>query len=309
MNYLVAAESFRLIDEEIKKIVGKNNYLVFNMNKCSVSDILEEASYMSLDEDKKYMVVSNASMFTTDGCAIKDESLEKYLDNPNPGTVIIFTTQGSLDMRKKITKMIKEKGKIINIPKADKRALNQILTNFMKEYDYNIDYKTVNYIMDNCYGSLDMMFNELEKIMLYYSFPCTVKYQDVKKIVGEELDSNSYHFVNAVIEKDLALSLKNLKSLKIYKIDSVKLIPLLAREYRYMYYIKKLYGKLNIGELMSKFNLQDWQINKFYNNSMKFTSDEILKNLVSLCDADANIKKGLWDKDIALYGFLLDACS
>ena len=47
------------------------------------------------------------------------------------------------------------------------------------------------------------MFNELDKIMLYYNFPCRIKYQDVVAIVGTELDNNNFHFVSAVVEKKL----------------------------------------------------------------------------------------------------------
>ena len=39
--------------------------------------------------------------------------------------------------------------------------------------------------------------------MLYYNFPCRIKYADVEKIVGVELDSNNFHFVSAVIDKKL----------------------------------------------------------------------------------------------------------
>ena len=33
--YLISNESFRLINEEIKKIVKGNNYETFNLNKCN----------------------------------------------------------------------------------------------------------------------------------------------------------------------------------------------------------------------------------------------------------------------------------
>ena len=154
------------------------------------------------------------------------------------------------------------------------------------------------------------MFNELDKIMLYYNFPCRIKYTDVIAIVGAELDSNNFHFVNAVIDKKLEESLKLLNSLKIYKVDSTILATLLAREYRLMYYVKKMYQKrIDIYEICQNLSLADWQVNKLYNNGLHYSESELLKNLVDLCNIDMNIKKGIWDKDIALYGFLLDACS
>ena len=310
MNYLISAESYKIIDEEIKKIVKDSNYILFNANRCTVKEIIEEASYFSLDNSKKWIVVSNADFFGAGKISESDnELLSKYLENSNETTNIIFTTLNGIDLRKKIVKSIKNKGSIINIPKMDKRNINSTLTSYLKNYDYSIDYKTLNYIMDNSYNNLDIMFNELDKIMIYYGFPCTIKYNDVLNIVGEEKTNNNFAFVNAVIEKNLKLSLKILKSLKIYKVEPTVLVVLLAREYRLMYYVKNLYNKMGMGDIMSYLSLADWQINKLYTNSSKYSNKELLDNLVKLCTIDLNIKKGIYDKDISLYGFLMDACS
>ena len=309
--YLISNESFRLIDKEISKIVKDNAYEIFNLNKSSIKEVLEEASYFSLDNNKKYLVISNADIFGSD--KIDDsitDSLINYFNNPNPNTVLIFTTQKPVDSRKKIVKELKSKYKVINAPKMDRKQISEKLTNYVKENDFDIDYQSVNYIVNNCYNNLDIMFNELDKIMLYYNFPCRIKYTDVIAIVGAELDSNNFHFVNAVIDKKLEESLKLLNSLKIYKVDSTILATLLAREYRLMYYVKKMYQKrIDIYEICQNLSLADWQVNKLYNNGLHYSESELLKNLVDLCNIDMNIKKGIWDKDIALYGFLLDACS
>ena len=310
MNYLISAESYRIINEEIKKIVKDSNYILFNANRCSIKEIIEEASYFSLDNSKKWIVVSNADFFGAGKISESDnELLSKYLEIVNETTNIIFTTLNGIDLRKKIVKSIKNKGVIVNIPKMDKRNINSTLTSYLKNYDYSIDYKTLNYIMDNSYNNLDIMFNELDKIMIYYGFPCTIKYNDVLNIVGEEKTNNNFAFVNAVIEKNLKLSLKILKSLKIYKVEPTVLVVLLAREYRLMYYVKNLYNKMGMGDIMSYLSLADWQINKLYTNSSKYSNKELLDNLVKLCTIDLNIKKGIYDKDISLYGFLMDACS
>lgn len=281
------------------------------MNKSSIKEVLEEAAYFSLDNNKKFLVVSNSDIFGSDKI---DESITdaliNYFNNPNPNTVIIFTTQKPIDSRKKIVKELKSKYKIINTPKMDKKTINSLLTNYVKEQDFDIDWETVNYVINNSYSNLDIMFNELDKIMLYYNFPCRIKYQDVVAIVGTELDNNNFHFVSAVVEKKLDEALKLLNSLKIYKVDSNVLATLLAREYRLMYYVKKMYqNKISLSEICSNLSLADWQVNKLYNNGIHYSESELLKNLVDLCNIDMNIKKGIWDKDIALYGFLLDACS
>ena len=64
--YLISNESYRLIKKEIKKIVKNNNFEIFNMNKSSIKEILEEASYFSLDNNQKYLVVENIHQYEQD---------------------------------------------------------------------------------------------------------------------------------------------------------------------------------------------------------------------------------------------------
>ena len=308
--YLISNESYRLIAEEIKKIVKENTYKIFNLNKSSIEEIIEEANYFSLDGNSKYLVVSNADIFSSDKSDDNTTNLVlKYLENPNSNTILIFTTQKPIDTRKKIVKEIKTKYKVINNSKMDRKSLNEFLNNYVKQKEFNIDYQTINYIINNSYGNLDIMLNELDKVMLYYNVPCHIKYADVERIVGVELDSNNFHFVSAVVDKKLEDALKILNSLKIYKVDSTILVSLLAREYRLMYYVKKMYqSRMSLIEICNNLNLADWQVNKLYNNCLHYSENELATNIVNLCNIDLNIKKGIWDKDIALYGFLLDAC-
>ncbi len=309
--YLISNESYRLINEEIKKIVKNINYETFNLNKSSITEVLEEASYLSLDNNLKYLVVSNADFFGSDKVDDKlVEQLLKYFNNPNPNTVLIFTTQKPIDSRKKIVKLIKDKYQVISDAKKDKMALSNFLTNYVKRNEFSIDYQTINYIINNSYNNLDIMLNELDKIMLYYNFPCTIKYNDVVSIVGNSLDNNNFHFVAAVVSKKLPDALRLFNSLKVYKVDSTVLVALLAREYRLTFYVKKLYqDKWSLKDICNTLHMADWQVDKLYNNALHYSESELLRNLVLLCDIDMNIKKGLWDKDTALYGFLLDACS
>lgn len=309
--YLISIESYHLIDLEVKKIIKDNQVIKYNLNKSNIKEVIEEANYFSLTGEQKYIVVYNADFFGSDKIDEKDsEIILNYLKNPNLTTTIIFTTQKQIDSRKKIVKEIKDNYKLIYNAKMDKRALTETILKYVHENEFEIDYNSINYIINNSYNNLDIMFNELDKIFIYYNFPCTIKLKDITKILGEELDNNNFHFVNAVIEKDLKKSIKIYNSLRIYKVEPTSLIILLAREYRLMYYVSKMYqNQISLREISNNLNLADWQIDKLYNNAIHYKEKELLKNLVDLCNLDKNIKKGIWDKNTAIYNFLLEACT
>lgn len=309
--YLISIESYHLIDLEVKKIIKDNQVIKYNLNKSNIKEVIEEANYFSLTGEQKYIVVYNADFFGSDKIDEKNsEIILNYLKNPNLTTTIIFTTQKQIDSRKKIVKEIKDNYKLIYNAKMDKRALTDTILKYVHENEFEIDYNSINYIINNSYNNLDIMFNELDKIFIYYNFPCTIKLKDITKILGEELDNNNFHFVNAVIEKDLKKSIKIYNSLRIYKVEPTSLIILLAREYRLMYYVSKMYqNQISLREISNNLNLADWQIDKLYNNAIHYKEKELLKNLVDLCNLDKNIKKGIWDKNTAIYNFLLEACT
>lgn len=309
--YLISIESYHLIDLEVKKIIKDNQVIKYNLNKSNIKEVIEEANYFSLTGEQKYIVVYNADFFGSDKIDEKNsEIILNYLKNPNLTTTIIFTTQKQIDSRKKIVKEIKDNYKLIYNAKMDKRALTETILKYVHENEFEIDYNSINCIINNSYNNLDIMFNELDKIFIYYNFPCTIKLKDITKILGEELDNNNFHFVNAVIEKDLKKSIKIYNSLRIYKVEPTSLIILLAREYRLMYYVSKMYqNQISLREISNNLNLADWQIDKLYNNAIHYKEKELLKNLVDLCNLDKNIKKGIWDKNTAIYNFLLEACT
>ena len=310
MIYLISIPSYHLIENEISNIIKDKNYIFFNMAKISVKEIIEEANYFSLTGENKYIVISNADFFGPDKLNEEDsELLYNYLVNPIKNTILIFTTEYPIDLRKKTTKEIKTNHNIININKFSYKDYENAINKYVKSKGFDIEYKCINYLINNSYDNLDIIFNELDKIMLYYNKKTTIKYNDLIKTLSNALDNNNFHFVNAVIEKNLKQAYNLYNDLKIYKVEPIALINLLAREYRLMYYVKKLYQeKRNLNEICSKLKLQDWQINKIYNNTLKYSFEEIEKNLVDLSKIDTSIKKGIWDKDTALISFLLESC-
>ena len=310
MLYLISIPSYHLIDNETKKVVKENDYVDFNMARTSIKDIIDEASYYTLTGDEKYIVVSNANFFGSEKLDEKDnELLLNYIKNPIKSTVIIFTTTMPIDLRKSITKEIKSKYKLININKFSYKDYETEINKYISSKGFKIEYDCIKYLINNSYDNLDIMFNEIDKMMLYYNHLTTIKYKDLLQVVGSVIDNNNFHFVEAVINKNLKLSLKLFNDLKVYKTEPVMLISLLAREYRLMYYVKKMYqNKKMLVSICSELKLQDWQVNKLYNNSIKYSDDELLKNLVNLSNCDVSIKKGIWDKDVALISFLLESC-
>ena len=306
MNYIIISNSYHIILEEIKKIVSNIDEIEYlDYQTSSIEEIVEEANYTSLFNDKKIIVIKNAD-FLGSKATLKTDTLEKYLANPNPASTIIFTYSDKPDERKKIIKLVKATEHYIYIkPLTYKEVTDRIINNF-KNHKYKIAYDDANYITNKCLNNYDLVMMELEKIYLYYNEPTTVKRNDLENIISKYMDDNNFKFVDAVIKNDYKLSIKMLNDFKIQKVEPIALLSLLVREYRLMLFSKDLYKKgfsnKKIGE---ELGLQDWQVDKLIKNSYAFTLTELEDKLIELTELDFNIKSGKMDKYLGLELFIL----
>lgn len=309
--YLISANSYHIINAEIKKIFKTKDFLIINYHDSNIKEIINEVRMQSLFTSQKNIVVNNANFFGKDSLLDAENNLLiDYLEKPNLKNIIIFTTLIGVDKRKKISKLIKTKYQLIEISPWDKRTIRNEISKYLSNFGYQIDYETASFIINNTYENIDIIFNELNKIMLFYNKPCFINFNDVKSIVGNQIESNIWRFITSVINKDLKESISIMKNLKIYKIDSVPLVILLAREYKLMYLIKNRdVFKINNDFFSKEYNLRDWQIENISLNSKKYNNRQLLNNLSLLAAIDYKIKSGIYDKDTALYPFLLSIIS
>ena len=76
-----------------------------------------------------------------------------------------------------------------------------------------------------------------------------------------------------------------------------------------MYLIKNINElDMDSNAFAKNYNLRDWQIDNIYKNSLSYSNQELLRNISLLADLDYKIKSGIYDKDTALYPFLLSVC-
>lgn len=307
--YLIYGESYRLIEEEIAKITkDETNIITMDLTISTLEDVINEATYVSMFQEKKYIIVRNADFFTS--AKTKEETLEilfKYMENPVDLTTIIFTTYDKIDARKKIYKEFSKKYKVISVGMLTNNDLMTKIRDFVFKNKFKIDNETINYIMNCCQNNYDLIYNEINKIFLYCEEPQTIKLEDAKEIVSKTLVENNFKFVDAVVNKDAKLVLKILDDLFILKVDPIALIMLLAREYCLMFSVSTLMRNgFRKNDICKELSLQDWQVDKILRESSRYYEDDLKTYLKYLANIDYKIKSGQGDKYLELKTFLLE---
>lgn len=310
MLYLLYGTENYLIKKEIDKILNANsiekiNVSEYNLEIDNFKDIIEDANTISLFADKKAIIVNNSYLFT--GKSIKNENdPELFLDyfkNVNPDSIIIFIVDSEkLDERKKIVKEIKKIGTVKDFNK--KNDLTDILKNMFE--GYNISIQDIRFMIDRCGNNLDILSQEVNKIKIYKDEDKNITKEDIINLTSKNIDIDIFGFIDTIVNKNKNKALEIYKEMLINGEEPIKILVILANQFRIIYQAKELYKQGYSGnDIATMIGIHPYRIKLALKKAINYNSDTLLDYLEKLSDLDYDIKIGNIESSLGLEMFIL----
>lgn len=313
MIYLLYGTNYFLIKREIEKIKLENNIESidinnYNLENTILDNILDDALTLSLFSQKKMIIVDNSYIFTSSvrkkGLDHNIDLLNKYIENPNPDTILIFVVnEEKIDDRKKIVKLIKINGNVIEFNEV--KNIDTFIKNELN--DYKMDAVTINSFVNRVGDNLAIITSEIEKLKLYKNDDKIITKDDVFDVCSEQIDVDMNELTNSIVSKNINKSLKIYNELIKQGEEPLQIIIRLANQFRIIYQSKELtkkgYSNKDIADILG---IHPYRVKKALEISYKFPSKELLSILKKLSRIDEGIKMGNMDKNIALEQFILE---
>ena len=284
-TYLIYGNDYGLIKREIDKITnGIIDVVKYDLSASNVSEVIEEASCMSLFGDKKAVIGENALFLTGTNTSVNHDIdyLTSYVNAESHDNIVILTVvQDKLDERKKIVKLLKKNVTVIHKETIDEKDLPKFVIKEFLNNGYKIDYKTASYFVDYVGKNVDILLSEINKMIIY---------KDTDKEI--------------FIEDILNISSKGFNDLMILKEEPIKIIALLASQFTLVYQSKLLSKEGFMSkDIASTLKVHPYRVKlALETNYPDFELKDILKKLHNL---DYEIKTGKVDKIVGLENFLL----
>ena len=311
--YLLYGLEDYLIQEEIKKIIEKDKIEEININKYNlennmIDNVIEDATTISLFQDKKVIIVENAYIFSgTTNKKLPEQNTDlllDYLNHSNPNTVLIFTLiKDKIDTRKKITTLMKKNGTI-----KEFNTVSNINNWITKELEpYQMDKKEVEYFINRVGNNLSILKEEIDKLKLYKDDEKVITQKDIEQLTHENIDTDIFKLIDSILSTRKKEALESLEEMMKYGEEPIAIIVMLANQFRIMYQSKQLLKKgYSEREIANLLEIHEFRVKKALEKGRKYSSDEILKKLEDLADLDYQIKSGQLDKNIGLELFILN---
>ena len=137
------------------------------------------------------------------------EKLEPYFENPLSSTVFVVSyKEKKLDARKKMAKLIKEKGELVTVKKMYEREVPEWTSQLLKTKGLTISPKALTLLVDHIGNDLSRIENEIDKLRVNLGKRTGITEEDIEEYVGVSKDFNVFELQTALAAKDLSRSLR-----------------------------------------------------------------------------------------------------
>ena len=302
MIFLIESNNSIIINNTIDEILKKNNLdkdnvIRYDLIDVDVTSIINELNTYGLFSKRKVVIGENALFLTASKTKTVEhnlEELENYIKYLNPDNILILICD-KLDNKRKIVKLLKEKGTLI----STEVSMDNLIKNNLE--DYSMDYKTINYFINYCGSDIEKILNELEKLKCFKLDDKKITIDDINKVVVKSLDDNVFDFINAVVSKNRLKAYEIYKELLYKGEEETKLIIMVADQIRLIYNCKCLVKDgMKQEEIATFLGVHPYKVKLAIASSYSYTKKELLSMLNRLYEIDKNIKTG---KDTTKIGF------
>lgn len=308
---LYGSENF-LIKKEIENIIEKNkidtlNMSIYDFNETPLKNILEDVLTISLFEERKLVIVENAYFLTGSPAKEKQDNIEdliNYLDHINPDCILILTSNNEkLDERKKIVKKLHQVSTIKDF--NNRKSGIDYAKELLKGYEIN---QTDLYLLiDRVGNDLGILEQEINKIKLYKGNNNHILKEDIINLTAKNIEIDIFDLIDKIVNKDKEKAIEIYREMLKRNEEPIKILIILANQFRIMYQAKELYNKGYSGnDIASILGIHPYRIKLALEKVYKYKSETLLHYLSLLADLDYDIKLGNKEAALALELFILE---
>ena len=174
------------------------NQMVLYGRDTTVDDIVANAKRYPMMAERQVVIVKEAQELSR-----TIDQLEKYAENPQPTTVLVFAYKyKSLDKRKKVTKTLEKHGLVYESKKMYDNKVGEWIKRVLQGRGYGIEPKAMAMLVEFLGNDLSRIANELTKLEIILPKGSTITPNHIEENIGFSKDFNVFEFRKAIGEKN-----------------------------------------------------------------------------------------------------------
>ncbi|MBC8045169.1 MAG: DNA polymerase III subunit delta [Fimbriimonadaceae bacterium] len=179
------------------------NHSVFYGKDSNVQDILDTCRRFPMFANKQVVTIREANHLK--GL----ENFESYLNHLVPSTILIICYKGgTLDKRKKVYKLLQDKGVVFESTELKENEIPLFIENYLKRKNFSVESKANNLLVDYLGTDLNKITNELDKLIINLQPGAKITVKEIEENIGISKDHNVWELQSALLIKDSSKAFK-----------------------------------------------------------------------------------------------------
>ena len=213
-----------LLDKILPPDERENGFARHNLDETTLAAVLDDARALSLFAPNRLIWVSSAEAVLPRGRAATDDTpgageLADYLNNPTPGTVLVFESsrydfegddRAKMERVQKFYAAIRD---VVEFRPYTVESARRLAQDLAKEAGVQIGLSELGLLVDSLAGDAGRIANEIEKLRLYVGSNRKVTSEDILRLVPNAQASTIFTLVAALGRGDRKRSLDSLDTL------------------------------------------------------------------------------------------------
>lgn len=307
LQEMVSYMERKLVDPESRDF----NYSTYDLRETPIELVLQDAETFPFMADRR-LVVGKDALFLT-GARVSSsvehngDALIAYAENPPEySTLVLVVPQEKLDERKNIVKKLKSQAVTAVFQPLQGNELEAWVVRRAKHYHVSLAPGVPTLLVAMVGQDLALLNQELKKMSQYTGSGGTITVDTVELLASRSLEQDIFALVDRVARVKLDEAFRILYDLLQNKEEPIKILNLLARQFRLILQAKLLsnrgYGQKQIA---SQLKVHPYAVKLALEQGGHFSEKALREILSTLADEDFRMKSGQTDKVLALEMFLL----
>ena len=263
------------------------NFSRYEGKGTEVKGIIDLCETMPFFADRRVILLEDTGFFKN-----KCEELADYMKELPDYMVLIFA-ESEVDKRSRMYKTVKSAGRAVEFARQDEKMLMRWAAGVLAKEGKKITQRDMELLLAKTGTDMGNLRMELEKLITYTWGREVVTSGDIEEVCTTQTQNKIFDMVRAVTEKNQKKALDLYYDLLTLKEPPMRILFLLAKQYRQMFLAKQLSVEgASQNEIMSRLGVPAFAVRNILSCARAYSLQELEEAVRDFVDAEEAVKTG-----------------
>ena len=263
------------------------NLSIYGGKGIDVKEMIAQADTMPFFAEHRLLLIEDSGFFKN-----ANQQLAEYIPSIPEETIMLFV-ESEVDKRSRMYKAVKNIGRVTEFARQDEKTLMRWAAGLLGKEGKKITQRDMELLLTKTGTDMGNLRMELEKLITYTAGRDVVTARDIEEICTTQIQNKIFDMVSAVTGKNQKRALELYYDLLTLKEPPMKILTLLARQFRQLLLIKEFEEEgVAQPEMASRLGVHSFVVKKLAACARAYRISELKQAIADFVDADEAVKTG-----------------